>query len=51
MNILALYVLKISGKVFENQVKMPPLKAERFATSLSMAFSWLSISWGGGTAE
>ena len=39
MNILALYVLKISSKVFENQVKMPyvytpPPKAERFATSM-----------------
>ena len=37
MNIFALYVLKISGNVFENQAKMPytpPPIAEPFATSL-----------------
>ena len=36
MNILPLYVLKISGKVFDNQVKMPytPTQAKLLATSL-----------------
>ena len=38
-NILAPYVLKSSGKGFENQVKMPytPPKAEPFATSLTVS--------------
>ena len=38
MNILALYVLKISGKSFKSQVKIPCTpKAERFATYLDLA--------------
>ena len=37
MNILVLYVLEVSGKVFENQVKISytPLKLNTLAMSLS----------------